>query len=138
VHEVTWGSRFRVHHRIADTYRAGRILLAGDAAHVHSPAGGQGIYLGIEDAISLGETLAEVLGGAGPEVLDAWAGARRPVAEKVVRRADRLTKLATASAAKRRCATPSSAWPAGSRRFGTGSPRGSPASTAAPAQGADG
>lgn len=101
VHEVVWGSRFRVHHRIADTYRSGRILLAGDAAHVHSPAGGQGMNLGIEDAVSLGEALAEVLNGASPEALDAYAIARRRVAKRVVALADRLTKLATASAATR-------------------------------------
>ena len=50
VTDVVWGSRFRIHHRVADTYRAGRLLLAGDAAHVHSPAGGQGMNLGIQDA----------------------------------------------------------------------------------------
>ncbi|HEX7426166.1 MAG TPA: FAD-dependent oxidoreductase, partial [Mycobacterium sp.] len=48
VNEVIWGSRFRIHHRVADTYRAGRLLLAGDAAHVHSPAGRQGMNLGIQ------------------------------------------------------------------------------------------
>ena len=55
VHEVLWGSRFRVHHRVADVYRAGRVLLAGDAAHVHSPAGGQGMNAGILDAMSLAD-----------------------------------------------------------------------------------
>ncbi len=63
VTDVIWGSRFRVHHRVADTYRAGRLLLAGDAAHVHSPAGGQGMNLGIQDAVALGDALAAVLGG---------------------------------------------------------------------------
>ncbi|MBF8190025.1 FAD-dependent monooxygenase [Nonomuraea sp. K274] len=101
VKEVIWGSRFRVHHRIADTYRDGRILLAGDAAHVHSPAGGQGMNLGIEDAVTLGEALSKVLGGGSPELLDAYAAARRPVAEKVVGLASRLTALATARASLR-------------------------------------
>ena len=55
--EVLWGSRFRVHHRIADSYRAGRVLLAGDAAHVHSPAGGQGMNVGMLDAMSLADAL---------------------------------------------------------------------------------
>ena len=64
VTEVIWGSRFRVHHRVADTFRAGRILLAGDAAHVHSPAGGQGMNLGIQDAVALADALAAVLAGA--------------------------------------------------------------------------
>jgi len=58
VQEVVWGSRFRVHHRVVDTSRAGRILLAGDAAHVHSPAGGQGMNTGIQDAMVLAEALA--------------------------------------------------------------------------------
>ena len=58
VTEVIWGSRFRIHHRVADTYRAGRLLLAGDAAHVHSPAGGQGMNLGIQDAVALADALA--------------------------------------------------------------------------------
>ncbi|TDD08818.1 FAD-dependent monooxygenase [Nonomuraea deserti] len=101
VEEVVWGSRFRVHHRIAQTYRKGRVLLAGDAAHVHSPAGGQGMNLGIEDAVMLGETLSEVLGGGSPDLLDGYAAARRPVAEKVVGLASRLTTLATMSAARR-------------------------------------
>jgi len=51
VESLLWGSRFRVHHRLAETYKAGRILLAGDAAHVHSPAGGQGMNTGIQDAL---------------------------------------------------------------------------------------
>ena len=63
VDECGWSSRFRVHHRIADSFRDGRILLAGDAAHVHSPAGGQGMNLGIEDGVKLGEVLSRVLSG---------------------------------------------------------------------------
>lgn len=101
VHEVVWGSRFRVHHRIADTYRVGRVLLAGDSAHVHSPAGGQGMNLGVDDAVSLGEALVQVLDGAPDDVLDAYASARRPLAQQVVRLAGRLTTLATAPPALR-------------------------------------
>ena len=63
VTDVVWGSRFRIHHRVADTYRAGRLLLAGDAAHVHSPAGGQGMNLGIQDAVALADALTSVLSG---------------------------------------------------------------------------
>ncbi len=92
--EPIWGSRFRVHHRIADHYRAGRVLLAGDAAHVHSPAGGQGMNLGIVDAVHLADALQRALGGA-PAALDAYAAGRRPIAHEVVSLADRLTRLAT-------------------------------------------
>ncbi|WP_224241047.1 FAD-dependent oxidoreductase [Hyalangium gracile] len=95
VTEVVWGSRFRVHHRVADSFRSGPVLLAGDAGHVHSPAGGQGMNLGLKDAVALGEALAAALSGAGEERLDAYAAARRPVAVDVVRFASVLTRLAT-------------------------------------------
>lgn len=101
VTEVTWGSRFRIHHRVADTYRAGRILLAGDAAHVHSPAGGQGMNLGIQDAIALADALAATLGGRSSSSLDAYSASRRPIAEQVVELTDRLTRLATLPAVLR-------------------------------------
>jgi 2-polyprenyl-6-methoxyphenol hydroxylase-like FAD-dependent oxidoreductase len=97
VREVLWGSRFRVHHRVADRYRAGRVVLAGDAAHVHSPAGGQGMNTGIQDAIALADALAAALAGAGAAPLDAYGAARRPVALQVIALADRLTRLATTS-----------------------------------------
>ena len=84
VTEVIWGSRFRIHHRVADTYRAGRLLLAGDAAHVHSPAGGQGMNLGIQDAVALSEALAGVLDGGPDSLLDEYSAARRPIARDVV------------------------------------------------------
>jgi len=95
VTEIIWGSRFRIHHRVADTYRAGRLLLAGDAAHVHSPAGGQGMNLGIQDGIALADALAAVVGGAPDSVLDEYSAARRPIAQQVVEMTDRLTRLAT-------------------------------------------
>jgi len=95
VTDVVWGSRFRIHHRVADTYRSGRILLAGDAAHVHSPAGGQGMNLGIQDAVALAEALTLVLGGAPDAVLDDYAAARRPIAQQVITLTDRLTRMAT-------------------------------------------
>ncbi|MFC4123902.1 FAD-dependent oxidoreductase [Nocardia rhizosphaerae] len=98
VEEVVWGSRFRVHHRIADTFRRGRVLLTGDAAHVHSPAGGQGMNLGIEDAITAASTLSRVLGGADDGLLDEHAARRRETAQGVVAMASRLTDLATAPA----------------------------------------
>jgi 2-polyprenyl-6-methoxyphenol hydroxylase-like FAD-dependent oxidoreductase len=101
VTDVIWGSRFRIHHRVADTYRAGRLLLAGDAAHVHSPAGGQGMNLGIQDAVALAEALAAVLGGAADSVLDDYGTARRAIAQQVVEMTDRLTRLATLPRAAR-------------------------------------
>ncbi|CAG7653738.1 FAD-dependent monooxygenase [Actinacidiphila bryophytorum] len=88
VHEVVWGSRFRVHHRVADHYRAGRLLLAGDAAHVHSPAGGQGMNTGIQDGYALGRAFAE-------DALDGYEPQRRPVAQRVVAFTDRMTRMAT-------------------------------------------
>jgi 2-polyprenyl-6-methoxyphenol hydroxylase-like FAD-dependent oxidoreductase len=93
VREVVWGSRFRVHHRVADTFRAGRVLLAGDAAHVHSPAGGQGMNTGIQDAIALAKALSIALKGD-EEALDAYAAIRRPIALQVVAFAGRLSRLA--------------------------------------------
>ncbi|WP_208798197.1 FAD-dependent oxidoreductase [Microbispora triticiradicis] len=101
VGELVWSSRFRVHHRIADTYRRGRLLLAGDAAHVHSPAGGQGMNLGVDDAVHLGETLSRVLDGEPDSLLDSYAATRRPQAEQVVALAGRLTRLATAADGRR-------------------------------------
>ncbi|MGB8408213.1 MAG: FAD-dependent monooxygenase [Mycobacterium sp.] len=95
VTDVAWGSRFRVHHRVADRYRAGRVLLAGDAAHVHSPAGGQGMNLGIQDAMALGDALTAVLETGRDAVLDEYSAARRPLAQQVVALTDRLTRLAT-------------------------------------------
>ncbi|MCP9271634.1 FAD-dependent oxidoreductase [Mycolicibacterium arenosum] len=95
VTDVTWGSRFRIHHRVADTYRAGRILLAGDAAHVHSPAGGQGMNLGVQDAVALADALVAVLGGGADSLLDDYSATRRPIAQQVVALTDRLTRLAT-------------------------------------------
>jgi len=101
VTDVIWGSRFRIHHRVADTYRAGRLLLAGDAAHVHSPAGGQGMNLGIQDAVALSEALAGVLAGGADSLLDDYSAARRPIARDVVTMTDRLTRLATLPPAAR-------------------------------------
>ena len=94
VTELLWGSRFRIHHRVADSYRAGRILLAGDAAHVHSPAGGQGMNLGVTDAIALGKALADVLHG-GHDALDAYSASQLPKAQQVLTLTGRLTRIAT-------------------------------------------
>ena len=95
VTDLLWGTRFHIHHRVADSYRAGRFLLVGDAAHVHSPAGGQGMNLGITDAISLAGALAEVLHGGPDTALDAYASAQRRRAEQVLKLTGRLTRVAT-------------------------------------------
>jgi 2-polyprenyl-6-methoxyphenol hydroxylase-like FAD-dependent oxidoreductase len=96
VKDVVWSSRFRVHHRLADRYREGRVFLAGDAAHVHSPAGGQGMNTGIQDAVALAARLAGVLrDGADECILDGYEAERRPVAADVVAFTDRMTRVAT-------------------------------------------
>jgi 2-polyprenyl-6-methoxyphenol hydroxylase-like FAD-dependent oxidoreductase len=97
VTDVVWSSRFRVHHRLADSYRRGPVFLAGDAAHVHSPAGGQGMNTGIQDAIVLARLITDaVTAGPGTVDLDAYEAQRRPVAAGVVTITDRLTRAATA------------------------------------------
>ncbi|MBU4464757.1 MAG: rifampin monooxygenase [Actinobacteria bacterium] len=84
-HSPRWLSRFSDATRLADTYRVGRILLAGDAAHVHPPVGGQGLNLGIQDAFNLGWKLAaEIVGWAPEGLLDTYESERRPVATDVL------------------------------------------------------
>jgi 2-polyprenyl-6-methoxyphenol hydroxylase-like FAD-dependent oxidoreductase len=94
VTEVIWGSRFRIHERVADTYRGGRVLLAGDAAHTHSPAGGQGMNLGLRDAITLADALSTALTDGNEGELDAYSTNGRAEALRVVGLAHRLTRLA--------------------------------------------
>lgn len=88
VAEVAWSSQFRVHHRVADRFRNSRLFLAGDAAHVHSPAGGQGMNIGIQDGYDLGRAFAD-------GDLDGYEAQRRPVALRVVAFTDRMTRIAT-------------------------------------------
>jgi len=86
VHSPTWISRFTDTTRQAAAYRAGRVLLAGDAAHVHYPVGGQGLSLGVQDAVNLGWKLAQVAGGTSPEsLLDTYHAERHPVVARVLR-----------------------------------------------------
>lgn len=100
---IVWSSRFRVHHRLADAYRAGRVLLAGDAAHVHSPAGGQGMNIGIQDALALGNALHAVVRGArDAAALEEYERSCRPIAQRVVELANRLTRVATLSGRQKR------------------------------------
>ena len=104
VDEVLWSSRFRVHHRVADHYRAGRVLHVGDAAHVHSPAGGQGMNTGIQDAALLAQLLAKVVSGEPDSLLDEYETVRRPIALDVVAFTDRMTRMATLQSAPARTA----------------------------------
>ena len=86
MHSPTWISRFTDMTRQAAAYRAGRVLLAGDAAHVHYPVGGQGLSLGVQDAVNLGWKLAQVVAGTSPEtLLDTYHAERHPVAARVLR-----------------------------------------------------
>lgn len=102
---VHWGSRFRIHHRLAAQYRRGRLFIVGDAAHVHSPAGGQGMNTGLVDACVLGRLLADVVRGRRPEAhLDGYEALRRPAAKKVLELAGRLTAMATMKQAPARLA----------------------------------
>jgi hypothetical protein len=85
-HSPTWISRFTDTTRQAAAYRDGRVLLAGDAAHVHAPDGGQGLNTGVQDAVNLGWKLAQVVHGASPEMLlDTYHAERHPVAARVLR-----------------------------------------------------
>lgn len=100
---VHWSSRFRLHHRVADQYRRGRFLLMGDAAHVHSPAGGQGMNTGLVDACVLGRILSDVVSKRRDEsYLDKYESMRRPAARQVLQLAGRLTYMATMKSAPQR------------------------------------
>ena len=86
IHSPTWISRFTDMTRQAATYRKGRVLLAGDAAHVHAPDGGQGLNTGVQDAVNLGWKLGQVVRGTSPDsLLDTYHAERHPVAARVLR-----------------------------------------------------
>lgn len=94
--EARWMSQFSIHERLATHYRQGRAFLAGDAAHVHSPAGGQGMNTGMQDAYNLAWKLALVIKGqADPQLLNSYEAERRPVAHDVLASSDKLTTMAT-------------------------------------------
>ena len=97
VSKVNWFSTYRVHHRVTDRFRSGHVFLLGDAAHVHSPAGGQGMNTGIADAINLAWKLAAVVKGQAPDsLLDSYEPERQAFARKLVQTTDRLFTFATA------------------------------------------
>jgi 3-(3-hydroxy-phenyl)propionate hydroxylase len=94
VHNVTFLSRFTDMARQAASYRERRVLLAGDAAHVHSPAGGQGLNTGVQDAVNLGWKLAQVVHGTSPEsLLDTYQAERHPIAARVLKNTMAQTAL---------------------------------------------
>ncbi|WP_255361827.1 FAD-dependent monooxygenase [Mycobacterium sp. 1165178.9] len=88
IHSPAWLSRFTDAARQAATYRRGRVLLAGDAAHIHHPVGGQGLNTGVQDAVNLGWKLGQVVSGTSPDsLLDSYEAERHPVAQRVLRNA---------------------------------------------------
>ncbi|MBU8808520.1 FAD-dependent monooxygenase [Mycolicibacterium goodii] len=101
--DMRWSSRFLSERRQARTYRRGRVFLAGDAAHVHSPLGGQGMNTGLGDALNLGWKLAAVVGGRAPGwLLDSYERERHPVGASVLRFTDAFNQIVLSSPAKRR------------------------------------
>jgi 2-polyprenyl-6-methoxyphenol hydroxylase-like FAD-dependent oxidoreductase len=95
LHDPSWLSRFRLHHRGVDRYRAGRAFVAGDAAHIHSPAGGQGMNTGIQDSYNLAWKLALVIEGRAPDsLLDSYHEERHPVGQRLLRTTDRMFNVA--------------------------------------------
>jgi 2-polyprenyl-6-methoxyphenol hydroxylase-like FAD-dependent oxidoreductase len=96
IKNVNWFSTYHVHHRVAQHFRKGRAFLLGDAAHIHSPAGGQGMNTGIGDAINLAWKLAAVVTGrAGDNLLDSYESERIGFARKLVATTDRIFSFAT-------------------------------------------
>ncbi len=96
VADATWLAHFRIHRRQASSLRKGRAFIAGDAAHIHSPAGGQGMNISIQDAVNLGWKLALVIKGkADASLLDSYVQERRPVAKTVLTQTDQLTRMVT-------------------------------------------
>jgi len=94
VHSPRWLSRFGDATRLAERYRAGRVLLAGDAAHIHPPIGGQGLNLGLQDAVNLGWKLAAQVRGWAPDpLLDTYQAERHPVAAEVLENTRAQTEL---------------------------------------------
>src|SRR5215467_10576966 len=92
ISSARWLTVFEIHHAQVPAYRFGRVFLGGDAAHVHSPAGGQGMNTGMQDSFNLGWKLALAAGGAASEaLLDSYDAERHPVAAKVIEFTTRLT-----------------------------------------------
>jgi len=98
VSDPAWMVAFRIHCRMVPRYRDRRVFVAGDAAHIHSPAGGQGMNMGIQDAFNLGWKLGLVIRGAArPEILDSYDAERRPIARATLDATDAATRRGTAA-----------------------------------------
>ena len=96
IDKVNWFSTYRVHHRVADRFRVGRVFLAGDAGHIHSPAGGQGMNTGMGDAVNLAWKLAAVVQGrADQRLLDSYEPERIAFARKLIDSTDQAFRVAT-------------------------------------------
>jgi len=94
--ETSWFSRYKIHHRLAETFKVGNVFLAGDAAHIHSPVGGQGMNAGIADAMNLGWKLAYTLNKkVNPAILETYEEERRAYAKQLVKTTDRAFKIVT-------------------------------------------
>ena len=92
--DAVWTTRYRVSHRGVPRYGEGRVFVAGDAAHIHSPAGGQGMNTGLQDAANLAWKLAATLAGAPSDLLDSYDSERRPVGQQVVKTSDKMFSAA--------------------------------------------
>jgi 2-polyprenyl-6-methoxyphenol hydroxylase-like FAD-dependent oxidoreductase len=99
LHDPVWMTNFRLHHRAATNYRSGRVFLAGDAAHIHSPAGAQGMNTGIQDAVNLAWKLAQALHNGHDDrgLLDTYQAERAPIGRAVLRFTDRAFTIATST-----------------------------------------
>jgi hypothetical protein len=95
--DPAWMTNFRLHNRGAEHYRADALFVAGDAAHIHSPAGAQGMNTGIQDSVNLGWKLALVAAGGPPELLDTYEPERAPIGRRVLRLTDRIFTAATST-----------------------------------------
>lgn len=93
LYDPIWLARYRTSHRTANTFRAGRLLVAGDAGHVHVPIGGQGMNTGLQDAFNLGWKLAAVVTGGAPDLLDSYSAERVPIAEQLISGTDRAYRF---------------------------------------------
>src|SRR5215208_5062050 len=95
LYDPSWLARFRLHHRGVDSYRAGQAFVAGDAAHIHSPAGGQGMNTGIQDSYNLAWKLTLVIEGHAPDsILDSYHEERHPIGQRLLRTTDRMFNVA--------------------------------------------